>query len=330
MTVLGAHEGEGMVVDRNAEVLDSRSHNVHDKGQATDLKIIEVALFFQQELCKRTFGGDQSSTGKQEMFPDAHSADRFPVVLLSNDNVQLVAAKSHGLPAFRFTDFSKIRNLRTTYNQDRPLTASAMRLMMEGWATRGLGESAKKSLQGEFDGAVACIKHLLESYEGVQGRFDKVRELLKSDCSTGPVLQQLRSAMGMAAAETPKINIPHSNGSQVNSSKSSTSQTASGSSPTDPSAAGTSDPGGNEKSSCWVSSALESECSDSESTVAYARELSQGGASAGDAASEEDSGSGDTDEYDTLETELVSLVRVKLSEWEGLVKSYQNPSRVLR
>lgn len=328
--MLGAHEGEGMVVDRNAEVLDSRSHNVHDKGQATDLKIIEVALFFQQELCKRTLS-TQNSTQKQEIFPDTHSPDRFPVVLLSNDNVQLVAAKSHGLPAFRFTDFSKIKNLRTTYNQARPLTASAMRAMMEGWATRGLGESAKKSLQGEFDGAVACIKHLLESYEGVQGRFDKVRELLKSDCSTGPVLEQLRSAMGMGGVETPKINIlPSNSRSHLNSSISSTSQTASASSPPDPTTEGIDEADTNEKSSCWASSVLESESSDVEGGMACARDPSQEGVSVGYGVSEEDSGSGDTDEYDALETELVSLVRVKLSEWEGLVKSYQNPSRVLR
>lgn len=160
-----------MVVDRNADVLDARSKNVHDKGQATDLKIIEVALFFQQELCKNNPAEKAVSEQDSVAHPAAHHPDRFPVLLLSNDNVQLRASKSHGLPAFRFTDLfgqgSSAERLRR-----QPLTAAVFRKVTAG-ATRDLGESARKSLQGEFDGAVACVKHLLERYERLRRRLEE-------------------------------------------------------------------------------------------------------------------------------------------------------------
>ena len=50
LTVLGAHEGEGLVVEHDAAVAGSGSALLRDKGQRVDAKIVEVALFFQQEM----------------------------------------------------------------------------------------------------------------------------------------------------------------------------------------------------------------------------------------------------------------------------------------
>ena len=50
LTVLGAHEGEGLVVEHDAAVAGSGSSLLRDKGQRVDAKIVEVALFFQQEM----------------------------------------------------------------------------------------------------------------------------------------------------------------------------------------------------------------------------------------------------------------------------------------
>eukprot|EP00210_Caulerpa_lentillifera_P001125 g1084.t1 len=182
LTILGAHEGEGIIVDRNAELLDSRSHHVFNKGQAIDLKIVEVALFFQQELCQAHHSQPHSSnTNTHTSIPNPKNPFHFPVVLFSNDNVQLTAAKSHGLPAFRYTDLQKFNHVREIMQPRKPLTASTLRAQIAGKATSGLGACARKSLQDEFDGIVACMKHLMESYEGARTLLGQTREILGSN-----------------------------------------------------------------------------------------------------------------------------------------------------
>ncbi|GMH40518.1 hypothetical protein BSKO_08422 [Bryopsis sp. KO-2023] len=328
VTVLGAHEGEGMVVDRNAEVLDARSHNVHDKGQATDLKIVEVALFFQQELCKKPLGrcrsqsceivGSPEAITMDTIIPDGQDPMRFPVVLLSNDNVQLVAAKSHGLPAYRFTDFSKVRSLRTMFDGKNPLTASAIRRLMGGSATKGLGESAKKSLQGEFDGAIACIKHLLISYEGVHGVMEQIREVLQSDLDGNAAIGQLRSVLDLTGRRdsnefmaTEALVIGEDPDSDQVSSLGSCSS-------------------GNSQSSDVEEAEVPLENEGNFEETSEESGVTPSGPSYAVSEAESTATSVDLDACEVTENELVPLVRAKLTEWEGLVKSYQNPSRVLK
>ena len=60
-----------------------------------DFKIVEVALFFMHEVLK---GGAQSD----DQVLDGASP-HLPVMLLSNDNAQIAAARAHGLPSFRLS-----------------------------------------------------------------------------------------------------------------------------------------------------------------------------------------------------------------------------------
>lgn len=91
-------------------------------GQRIDLSIVEVALYFDKEISRSltaaavdvvdntpasrrgTRDSESSdgtpSAGRQP--PPAVSMRRaIPVILLSNDNGQVAAARSHGLPAFK-------------------------------------------------------------------------------------------------------------------------------------------------------------------------------------------------------------------------------------
>ncbi len=69
MTVLGAHEGEGMVLEMEAEVAGSRSPHLASRGQRVDAQIVEVALFFQRELSSAA--RRSRSTKLQPAFPTA-------------------------------------------------------------------------------------------------------------------------------------------------------------------------------------------------------------------------------------------------------------------
>ncbi len=92
LTILGAHEGEGMLLGSGHHygVAGSHSPFISSKGQKVDLKIVEVALFFMKEVVS---GGGAAEQGGTEL----------PVMLLSNDNAQIAAARAHGLPAFRMS-----------------------------------------------------------------------------------------------------------------------------------------------------------------------------------------------------------------------------------
>jgi hypothetical protein len=144
LTVLGAHEGEGMVLDRwagrgpgprrasvctatarqarldlcnplispsssrrpatppqrNAAVAGSRSRGgadaSSDKGQVADLSIIEVALFFQSEILAAAAAASPGGGG-------AAAGGAMPVALLTNDNgarAGLSRRAALGSPAF--------------------------------------------------------------------------------------------------------------------------------------------------------------------------------------------------------------------------------------
>jgi len=308
LTILGAHEGEGIIVDRNAEVLDSRSHHVFNKGQAIDLKIVEVALFFQQELClaasQHRHSADESQMVGQR--PNPNRPFCFPVVLFSNDNVQLMAAKSHGLPAFRYTDLQKCTHSREVMHGRRPLTASVLRSLIGKKATVGLGARARKSLQDEFDGIVACMKHLMESYEDAKNLLGQTREILEGNSKDA--LTQLKQLLdvGQQNVSDRRESIKHSSktGNDSDSSSAGVSEETE-----DDSLFGIClEDGTDEPSAATISAELdEPKVSDS---------------------SAENSSRFDEDE--ATDGETIPLVRAKLAEWECLVKSYQHPSRILR
>ncbi|KAK9816254.1 hypothetical protein WJX74_002811 [Apatococcus lobatus] len=190
MTVLGAHEGEGMVLDMEAEVAGSRSPHLASRGQRVDALIVEVALFFQRELSSAARAAadplqsqgppaeralslalpGSSSNGVSNSLSNqsggllstegAANTDAgtslLPVLLLSNDNGQLQLARSHGLPAVRLADTHSLDALPP----GQPLSASNLRSVLLSAATKGLGSVAGWSLQQEFDGAIACMRLL--------------------------------------------------------------------------------------------------------------------------------------------------------------------------
>lgn len=150
LTVLGAHEGEGVVVAADAEFAGSRSPHMANKGQAVDAKIVEVALFFQAELLAATSGNVQQHVGSA-----AGAPSHMPVVLLSSDNAQLHLARSHGLPAAKV---SNLAAMPAALQQQQPLSAQLLRGLLRPAATAGLGSRAGRSLQTQFDQVVACLR----------------------------------------------------------------------------------------------------------------------------------------------------------------------------
>lgn len=150
LTVLGAHEGEGVIVAADAEVAGSRSNLMADKGQAIDAKIVEVALFFQAELLAAAHGSVQPQPESTTGVPR-----HMPVLLLSSDNAQLHLARSHGLPAAKVSDLTA---LPSALQNGGSLTAHLLRGLLRSAATAGLGTRAGRSLQTQFDQAVACLR----------------------------------------------------------------------------------------------------------------------------------------------------------------------------
>lgn len=82
----------------------------------------------------------------------------------------------------------------------KPLTASTLRAQIGGKATSGLGACARKSLQDEFDGIVACMKHLMESYEGARSLLGQTREILESNSEDK--LNQLKQLLDVGQQES--------------------------------------------------------------------------------------------------------------------------------
>lgn len=69
-------------------------HHVHvARGMQVDYKIVEVALYFMSEVLRGE--GQGAGCSRQAV------AAPLPVLLLTNDNAQLMAARAHGLPALR-------------------------------------------------------------------------------------------------------------------------------------------------------------------------------------------------------------------------------------
>lgn len=187
LTVLGSHEGEGLVVEHDAAVAGSRSVDVGTKGQRADHRIVEVALFFQREVCG---SGSSSSSAIDEVSSTNGSggegassaanrpltAASFPVLLLSGDNAQVQTARSHGLPAARMVDVAAVQGrLQAAFERRQPLTASLLRSCLGAAAVAGLAErAAVRSLQSEFDDVVAALEAATAALAASQQQLEAV------------------------------------------------------------------------------------------------------------------------------------------------------------
>jgi hypothetical protein len=219
LTVLGAHEGEGLVLEHAAEVsprrsgaappcwaaccaaarrvrahvhlvvaaggatrlptrrcrcvqvAGSRGAEVGSRGQAVDHKIVEVALFFQRELMRAAGGPGAAGAG-------AAAAAALPVILLTGDNGQAQLARSHGLPTVRMCELAALEPAarRSLLAPGAPATAAALRALLRERAVCGLGSVAARSLQQEFDGAVACLAAAVEALAAAESRLGAVGE----------------------------------------------------------------------------------------------------------------------------------------------------------
>jgi hypothetical protein len=167
LRVLGAHEGEGLLVEREAQAAgsgDGGGAAGMTKGQRADVRIVEVALFFLREI--EAARSPMAAAASEEC--DANGVARMPVLLLSADNGQVQLARSHGLPAAKMTDLAVLEPQlrRVTAGDTELLTAGLLRDALGHVATTGLGSSCPvRSLQREFDGAVACLRLATDALE---------------------------------------------------------------------------------------------------------------------------------------------------------------------
>ncbi|KXZ41816.1 hypothetical protein GPECTOR_274g718 [Gonium pectorale] len=233
LTVLGAHEGEGLALGGAAAsagagpegLAGSRSPWLSSRGQAVDLRIVEVALMFQREVDRahQAAGGagPEAAAAAGSFSPGgAGSGGRsfLPVVLLSNDNAQIAAAKSHGLPAFRLSSAASLSvELTALAEGGGVLTSGVLRRLLGPQATVGLGTTATKSLQDHFDGAVATLRALLGvlgggGAGGLVGQLERAarRAAEAAEAAGGSAgggggalqaLQEIRELLGSAGGE---------------------------------------------------------------------------------------------------------------------------------
>jgi hypothetical protein len=198
LTMLAHHEAEGHVIEHEAEVAGSRDAYVATRGQAVDHRIVEVGLFFQgecmqamparcRELEPSTPDADSTpSQTKAENSPVTHplNTHALPVILLTSDNGQAQLAKSHGLPTLRMNELAALEpRIKGSCpdNKARALTATALREAFRSAATMGLGKVASRSLQVEFDAAVACLHAATEALETSYAERVEVLQVLGNE-----------------------------------------------------------------------------------------------------------------------------------------------------
>lgn len=219
LTMLGAHEGEGLVLDHGAEIAGSRSADVASRGQAADHRIVEVALFFQQQClealaargrpsqsedtCTQLDPGEIGGAGSGGLAVAAATA--LPVILLTKDNGQAQLAKAHGLPTLRMSELAACeRDFMAGIHAGRPLTATVLRSLFGTSATTGLGAAGSRSLQVEFDGVVACLHVATDALRQAQQREHAARAVLANNEQSADLKVRLLAEAfdGSGAAES--------------------------------------------------------------------------------------------------------------------------------
>ncbi|KAL4447204.1 hypothetical protein ABPG77_007237 [Micractinium sp. CCAP 211/92] len=232
LTVLGAHEGEGLLVEHDAAVAGSADAGVGTKGQRADHRIVEVALFFQQEILRGAAaalgmaaapaaeagaaadataahadacasscsGGSGSCSAASGPASPGITPAAFPVLLLSGDNAQVLTARTHGLPAARMSELAAVQGpLEAALGQGGgQLGASLLRSVLGTAATNGLGTAARRSLQAEFDDAISVLAAAVDALTASQARLEAAATVASSaDAAQDPAgaLQAVQGAL---------------------------------------------------------------------------------------------------------------------------------------
>lgn len=305
---------------------------LQSKAMQVDYRIVEVALFFNADLLKAQAQG-QAAQAQGQASPSAvgdgnggssgsdaaaaaaaaaaaSNISLFPVMLLSNDNAQVTAAKAHGLPAFRISSPTSgdaaVALQRMLAQPGVALTSQQVRTLAGPTATAGLGASAGKSLQSHFDSAVACLRALLGSHNIAAAALQSVAALLGP---LDPGAGAAAVASGDAAALTAALRQQASAIQQVQTLLHL-----------------------NETSGSVPSSARQLRYEET-ARGEGSREAPAGDqAEAVDAASEEGVREGAVlVRGPTLPeslAEMAALVEGQMAEWETVVKTHQSPSRV--
>jgi hypothetical protein len=178
-TLLGAHEGEGLVAEQSAGVTKAKS--VAEKGQRVDASLVETALFFSREIAAA--GGATTDEQQHE-----HQLPSVPVILLSSDNGQIALAKAHGLPVLRASSPQDpadraLRALLATPSSNASavlpaITSAALREALAPLATAGVAQETAplRSLQAELDGAAALLGAAVAAYGDCVAVLGRVAE----------------------------------------------------------------------------------------------------------------------------------------------------------
>uniref|UniRef100_A0A7S3VIE2 Uncharacterized protein n=1 Tax=Dunaliella tertiolecta TaxID=3047 RepID=A0A7S3VIE2_DUNTE len=203
LTVLGAHEGEGLALEAGLMgVAGSKSPLLGNRGAQVDVRIVEVALFFQNEILKGAAPSSESTHPPPPSTPAAHTLSTsstdtastpntkasgigsdgtepvpsLPVMLLTNDNSQLLVAKVHGLPAFRLSNVNaqQLQAIQGSLH----VSASMLRSVMGPWATTGLGSVAGTSLQQHFDGSVAALQACRNGLQDALAALSRISDIV--------------------------------------------------------------------------------------------------------------------------------------------------------
>ena len=202
LTLLGSHEGEGLLLDSAAELVGSRSGNFASKGQRVDSRVVEIALYFQQHcLAALETPEDRLSHQESEMpqsaspttpsstavhRPESSSRDLvmgyLPVCLITGDNYQVQLSRTHGVPAVRTSEVESCLEGVLEQVQEKPLTAEDLRSALRLASTSSLGAVNAHSLQKEFDSSVACLRASLDLVTRYQERASRALSVL-SDAS---------------------------------------------------------------------------------------------------------------------------------------------------
>jgi hypothetical protein len=181
-TLLGAHEGEGLVAEQSAG--SARGRDVAERGQRVDAQLVETALFFSREIAAAAGGGGgpeaaaaASCAQQQQQQQQQQLPPSVPVILLSSDNGQIALAKAHGLPVLRVVAGDAAdRALRALLAPPpgargglpppAPVTSAALREALAPLATAGVASEAAplRSLQAELDGAAALLGAAVAAY----------------------------------------------------------------------------------------------------------------------------------------------------------------------
>lgn len=202
LTLLGTHEGEGLLVDHQAEIIDSFAYYNTSKGQQIDTRVVEVALFFQTECLRalytnpmegeiqNTTSSEIDKTKKINAIPYNLSAQKMvvnhlPVCLITGDNFQAQFARAHGVPSLRTADLQlhlgRVMDDVLSKTRFKPLTSSYLRSILRNTAIAGLRPVNARNLQKEFDGSVACLHASMTLVSSYQNRISKALEILTDD-----------------------------------------------------------------------------------------------------------------------------------------------------